>query len=543
MGTERTIAPPPPSTRRTLIFPAVEIERPRWHVPPPRPSERPTVPSLVPARSRADLAEHDAIELSASALESAPASSAEAPSPNSSARSLVIRSRASERRTSERRRGERRRAASSSAATARARKALGDVATALATQPRAWMGVVLARSVAGNVAVGIVGVALLAGLATGDSPERLIGPPRVARTVSAERTPLAPRMAEPDLAPPPGACMTAGPSRVLAPAAHLAPGLNVNVLERGFGVGFAATPAEALGVKLDGAMLRVADRVRVRAPHAVRHVAVDVMTDEIDLRVDGDEGRTVVSDGAVAPFKIALGGGWIQSVADDGKRRGLWPLPGGQARPAKGFVNLGKTPKAIPIPTDVRAAARDDGGAVVAVRRPSVLWLGLVDAELGAEGVLVPLTRQGAALGMPSVAAWGGGGAVAWAERPAGGRDWTVVVASFAPPEPDGKEDERVMLRAIDAGMSPSIVALPDGDLLLAYAIGASGSHRVVARRLARDLEPRGEPFVVSPEEINAGQPAAAVGADGRGLVAFFGAEQGRAPTVHATPLSCDVGL
>jgi hypothetical protein len=91
--------------------------------------------------------------------------------------------------------------------------------------------------------------------------------------------------------------------------------------------------------------------------------------------------------------------------------------------------------------------------------------------------------------------------------------------------------------------MSPSIAMLPDGDLLLAYAVGVSGSHRVVVRRLGHDLEPRGEPLVVSPDELNAGQPATAVGHDGRAVVAFFGAEHGRPSSVLATPLACTIGL
>jgi hypothetical protein len=98
-------------------------------------------------------------------------------------------------------------------------------------------------------------------------------------------------------------------------------------------------------------------------------------------------------------------------------------------------------------------------------------------------------------------------------------------------------------LRSMGAGMSPSIAMLPDGDLLLAYAVGASGSHRVVIRRLGRELEPRGEEIFVSPDEVNAGQPSAAVAADGKGLVAFFGAAHGRPASVLATPLACHPGL
>ncbi len=102
---------------------------------------------------------------------------------------------------------------------------------------------------------------------------------------------------------------------------------------------------------------------------------------------------------------------------------------------------------------------------------------------------------------------------------------------------------EAPVVRVIAAGMSQSIAMLPDGDLLLAYAVGATGSHRVVVRRLAHDLEPRGEPLLVSPDDLNAGQPAAAVAADGRALVAFFGAERGRPSSVLATPLACAIGM
>jgi hypothetical protein len=47
----------------------------------------------------------------------------------------------------------------------------------------------------------------------------------------------------------------------------------------------------------------------------------------------------------------------------------------------------------------------------------------------------------------------------------------------------------------------------------------------------------------VSPDELNAGQPATAVGHDGRAVVAFFGAEHGRPSSVLATPLACTIGL
>jgi hypothetical protein len=339
---------------------------------------------------------------------------------------------------------------------------------------------------------------------------------------------------------------------VLATRAHLPPGLDVSVIGAGFGVGFASSTEDALGLRLhvDDLPLRVADRVRVRGRLGtrMRHVVAvsapghrtegkdDGAGDEddgLDVRVDGDDARTVAPRGDAPFLRIAVVGGWIQ-VRTDAKAaaRTLWPVPGGAAS-GKARVDAGAS--------DLRVAARDEGGAVIAIRRPSAMWLGVVGRELSAEGPLVALTRPGALLGTPAVAPADGGGVVAWAERPAGEPEWVVMVATFA----GGPEGRRVapVLRPIAAGMSPSISALPGGDLLLAYAVGGAGEHRVMVRRLGRDLEMRGEAVAVSPDAVNAGQPAMAVAADGRALVAFFGAERGRPPSVLATPLSCSVGL
>lgn len=362
---------------------------------------------------------------------------------------------------------------------------------------------------------------------------------------ASQHTPLVLRAPLHEPKAPAGRCATAGASRVLATRARLAPGLDVNVLDGGFGVGFAASADEALGLRLDGASLRVADRVRVRSGAGVKHVAVDAARhddDGIDVRIDADDARTVVPDGDPPAFRLAIAGGWIQLVSGAPPRgKVLWRMPGAARPTASAPADARASASVAASVPDLRAAARDDGGAVIALRRPPALWLGLVDAHLAAQGPLVALARPGAVLGMPAVAPFGGGGAVAWAERPAGDRELVVMVAAFGAGA-DGAR-EAPTLRRVGAGMSPSIARMPDGDLLLAYAVGTAGSHRVLVRRLGRDLEPRGEPVFVSPDEVNAGQPVAAVAWDGRAVVAFFGAERGRPASVLATPLACDTGL
>jgi hypothetical protein len=596
-------------TRRTLVFPAVEAPRarriptppllPAYRLPPSslldeRPSERPTLRTLPPvdeAGPRGSTSNAQVIELSASALDSDP-----------SLLDLGLgrdlgrgRGRDADHELDldaaragrfERVRGWRSRARGP-------RRFVGYVA--LATL---GAGALLAVSVVASAEP--FGTASLVERVTGVS-DGLHGGGRAPREAASEHTPLVLRAAR-DARVPAGACAMAGASRVLAKRARLGPGLDVSVLDGGFGVGFASGIDEALGLRLDGTPLRVADRMRVHAPSGVRHVAVDAGhgdDDAIDLRVDADDARTVVPDGGELPaFRVTAAGGWIQVVGGGlATGRVLWPVPGGAGASASasasasagakgkavaaarvkakgdaiveammaararaeaqgatrtrdGFVRLGNvratTAPAPALPIDVRATTREEGGVVVALRRPSALWLGLVDGRFAAEGPLLALTRPGAVIGMPSVAPWGSGGVVAWAERPAGDHEWLVMVASFAVESANANANANAnapTVREIGAGMSPSIAMLPDGDLLLAYAVGVSGSHRVVVRRLGHDLEPRGEPIMVSPDELNAGQPATAVGHDGRAVVAFFSVEHGRPSSVLATPLACAIGL
>lgn len=417
------------------------------------------------------------------------------------------------------------------------------VARARPRATRPWFAVVAASVV---LALGIApGVASAVGERASGVTAELRRPARDAREVGSQFTPLAARTGARSPSVPAGACEAVGASRVLSTRAHLPPGLDVSATEGGFGVAFASGPEEAVGVglrfALDGLPLRVAERVKARGRPGsrVRHMAVVDTGDEegeLDLRVDTDDSRVVQpvpSGTGVAPVRIGLSGGWIRiGEAGAAATRALWPVP---RLASAGTSRLPST--SAPAAAELRAAAREGGGVAVALRTAPGLWVGLVDSALRAEGSLTALSRPGAALGTPAVARVAAGGAVAWAERPAGGREWIVMLATFA----DDGERSAPRVRPLGAGMSPSLVALPGGDLLVAYAVGGAGAHRVVARRLSRELEPRGDAIVVSPETVNAGQPAAAVAADGRALVAFFGAERGRPPSVLAAPLACGV--
>lgn len=385
---------------------------------------------------------------------------------------------------------------------------------------------------------------------------------REPHVAAAERSPLIAGAGVPPMPPPPtGGCATRGGSRVLAGAAQIGPGLDVTVLETGFGVGLASKTKEAVGLRVDGSGLRVVETARIKADGVVNHVVVDQdrePEDEVgslDVRIDSDEARTVLV-GEGSPYKVIARGGAVLAELEPsgaskfGKTKRLWSLPAPiRVGTTRMTVAARGAPRVVSVPVYanevLRAAGREDGSLVVALRRPSMLWLGATDASLAPAGPLLQLARKpGTTVGTPSVAAWGGGGVVAWAERAHGERQWNIVVASFVP---DGEGSLHIgETRVIGEGMSPSIAALPDGDLLLAYADGHAGAHRVIARRLGINLLARGEPLTVSPETANAGQPVAAVRPDGRALIAYFavsGARAAHAAAVHAAPLACDPGI
>lgn len=508
--------PPAPPTKRTLVFPAVPVARrpaAEPEVPSSRPSERPTAPTLPPLPPSSS--DTGVIELSASVLVSERDAVPSDPVPSEVPSDVRPRAATADH--------------SDPAVLREATRLPPWVLKAVVARRAASRGALLALA-AGALAV-----------VAGGAPAPAA---RAARAPDADRQSLALVRGEPEPKVPTGGCTPVGPPRVLASRARLGPGLDVSVLDGAFGVGFAAAEREALGVRVERSSLRVAERVRVRASAEVRGVAVDAPAEDADepveLRVDAD-GAAFVAPDQGPPFRVAASGGWIVARRLDASAtpRTLWALPwAAPPRPARGFARLGARKVPPPPAEPVHVAARDDGGAVVALRRSSSLWVGAIEPSLAPAGPLAAIPRAGAAVGKPSVAPWGGGGAVAWAERAAGEREWSVAVAGFAP---DGEGVGPV--RVVGPGMSPSLAPMPDGDLLLVYSVGAAGSHRVVAQRLGRDLAARGEPLFVSPDKVNAGQPRAAVAADGRGLVAFFTAERGRAPHVLAAGLACDSGL
>jgi hypothetical protein len=304
-------------------------------------------------------------------------------------------------------------------------------------------------------------------------------------------------------------CRVEDLSRVIASHAELGPALDATALDSGFGVGLVSKSQEATGIRLEASTLRTAETVKVRSAWPVTRVAVDPgdgEDDRLDVRIDGNDTKMLGTQ------KITAQKGGIFSTDATGIPHLLWAIHG-----------------YVPKTETVRAVSRPDGSAMVALRRPGVMWIGI-----SGEGAIVPVIRERKTLGTPTLAPTPAGGMVAWAERGAS-TPFSVLAARV---EVDGKHTIVGEPETIAEGISPALAVLPSGELLLAYSDGKTGGHRVVAQRLAPDLTRRGDLLVLSSPGLNAGQPAIAVDGEGRAIVAYLAIENGRAE-VHATAMSC----
>jgi hypothetical protein len=117
---------------------------------------------------------------------------------------------------------------------------------------------------------------------------------------------------------------------------------------------------------------------------------------------------------------------------------------------------------------------------------------------------------------------------VAWADRATKDDAWGI----------------RWTKRSISGAVNePRALALPEGGLgrgkfLLTWMEGPTAGHQVRALTFNADGAPSGTPLAISASGVNAGQPQAVVGVDGRGIVAFLAAK-GKYNELMATPILC----
>ncbi len=334
-----------------------------------------------------------------------------------------------------------------------------------------------------------------------------------------------PRAPTPEL----GDCTAAADARTLAPRALIATGIEAAAGQTALALGFAPSNRDAVGVSLDPGTLTPLATVRSKSTADVKRVVPFFSGGKVVVVADADRKGDRIQSRRFVPTASPVDIG----VADNAI---VW-APHGKDSFAKLFSVDGdgavEAMRAIPLPSGK--------GLAFAFRRGNAIYVGVAsgDSVLSPEGELSRITGLGQ-VGSPALAASGDSVVVAWADRAgkddAWGIRWTKRSISGATTEP-----RTLVLPEGGLGgpaMSPSVAGLGRGKFLLAWTEGPVSGHQVRAITFNADGAPSGSPLAISAAGVNAGQPQATVGVDGRGVVAFLAAK-GKYNELMATPISC----
>ncbi|MDF2692162.1 MAG: Basic proline-rich protein, partial [Labilithrix sp.] len=327
-----------------------------------------------------------------------------------------------------------------------------------------------------------------------------------------------------------GDCKSAGDAKTIAPRAVIASGIEAHALGSGLALGFAASARDAVATSLDPTSLSPTSTVRTKpAGGDARRVTPLLVGSRLTAMPDVDKKGDRLGTRRIVAASSLIDVGFADGAI-------VW-APHGKDSFAKLFAVEGEGPVEA-----LRAVAlADRKGIALTFRRGNAIHIGVAKGEsiLEADGALSKISGLGQ-VGSPAIAASGENIVVAWADRGGSGDDWKVRWTKLKP----GSSTEEASSFTLPEGglggqaMSPSIAALGGGRFLLAWTEGPVSNHQVRAITMGADGSPSGSPIAISASGVNAGQPAAVVGSDGRGAVAFLAAH-GKALEVHATPISC----
>ena len=402
--------------------------------------------------------------------------------------------------------------------------------------------------------IGVVGlsvvimiVALIASLASGSSSSpdetaksaKSASPPPSASPPTAETATTATTLTPVPVPPPApaeaksaavfGDCTASGDPRTIAPRAVIASAIEAHAVGDGLALAFAASPRDAVATLLDPTSLAPMTTVRSKpAGGDARRVTPVLVGSKLTALPDVDR-----KGDHIASRRVVTGNTLIDVGYTDGAI--VW-APHGRDSSAQLFALDGEGPVEA-----LRAIALTDRkGVALTFRRGNAIHVGVAkgDGVLEPEGALSIIRGLGQ-VGSPALATSGDQVIAAWADR-AEGDDWTIRWTKLT----IGSTTAEAKPFAIPAGglggqaMSPSLASLGGGRFLLAWTEGPVSNHQVRAIAIDASGAPSGAPIDISGSGVNAGQPAAVVGPDGRGAVAFLAAK-GKSLEVHATPIRC----
>lgn len=407
---------------------------------------------------------------------------------------------------------------------------LHDLSAILQGRPK-WQ-LAAGAGVGALVALGLIGVLvrLVAGSGSGgDKPAASVAPSAtapvassVAVATSAAPVVTAPTASTPRFVP---TCAPAGASRVIAPKALLASGVEAHATAAGLSLGFATAPKEGAVAFLDAASLATSSTLRVKSGDAIKRVQAG----------PGDKPSAVVDvdrkDDVLQGRRALVGTTRVDVGATDGAI--VW-APGGSDKGIKLFDVGGEGAVEA-----LRGVRLPSGGFAFAFRQGKVVASATVVGDpLAPKGTLSRLESSAAQVGSPSIAATDETVMLTWAEKT---DTWRVRLAHFAP----GDAPSTPATFELPAGglgeqaISPTVAALPGGAFLLVWTEGPTSGRQVRAVVLDDHGKPSGDAFTVSEAGVNAGQGQAAVLDGGKGVVAFLAAAGGKTYEAVLTPISC----
>jgi len=319
-----------------------------------------------------------------------------------------------------------------------------------------------------------------------------------------------------------------GATRSIAPKAHIRSGVEAVASHDRIALGFVVSDKEGLAVAIEPTSLAATTTAKQRTREPIRRLVPElsgkgvVAIAEIEHKGERiSNARTVFGD-----VKYVLGeaeGKLVWGAQANDAPHALWSLDG------DGPVEA------------LRTAALDDGGAAIAFRQGSSIYIGAISPEKVPRGSLSRIAGLGSQIGSPTIAASSNIVIVAWADRASTSDPWMLRLVRWQPgDDPGGPRTFAIPSGGLgEQAMSPAIVGVAGGRFLLSWTEGPAASHQVRAQTLTASGEALGAPLTISGEGINAGQGQAALLPDGQGVVAYLASPAGSSAEVVATPVQC----
>ncbi|MFO0674286.1 MAG: GYF domain-containing protein [Polyangiaceae bacterium] len=338
--------------------------------------------------------------------------------------------------------------------------------------------------------------------------------PSATETVATPAPTEAPRPAIP--------CRGTSVTKVLAPKALVASGVEVISLGKSIGVGFASSPKDGVALELDPSSLVIVGTTKAKGAEIKRVTPLQI-GGRLTAAADSDKrdpalasSRTVA---APTPFVLGVHDGSLAWAPRGGAPQNLWSLSGDA-------------------PVEALRASSAGAGHVLAFRRGAAVVFGALGAGMRPSGSLVETPGLGPQVGSPSVASSGDVSLVMWADRANADAPWGIRMRRVTS---QGAEEPLSFAPSGGLGapfIAPSVIGLGGRRFFVVWTEGPAQGHQVRGATLDATGQIEGAPFVLSAPGANAGQAQAALADGAKGVVAYL-VSSGKGFELHASGVTC----